>query len=318
MLSSLTNLADRNFILGFLLPVVMAAFAFYGLFGDMPPLEQILAAGKTANDFAALTVVVLSAWTFAVLLMALNHWIYRALEGYWGPLKSCRLLRRQRRAFARAQWNRRRLSRLADTDPVAFRDFVDATRAFRQEFPHKLSLVLPTRFGNAIRAFEIYSLQAYGIDAIPGWLRLTGVVSDSYSRLIDNARAEVDFFVNLCVLALLVCILCASRVLCSVALILVQPWQDFAWLHLFGAIAFGYGAYFSYLLALSRVPAWGDLIRSAFDLYLPDLARQLGYELPATLTARMQFWSDFNDMFLHNDSVDPMKWKRRGKQQKAS
>src|SRR5262249_33803912 len=147
-----------------------------------------------------------------------------------------------------------------------------------------------------------------------GWLRLSGVVSDSYSKLIENARAEVDFFINLCVLALLVCLLSAMRVFYSAALIVVQPWQDFAWLHLFASVAFGFITYFFYRLALSRIPAWGDFIRSAFDLYLPDLAKQLGYELPATPTARRAFWTDFNDMFLHNDPVDSMKWKRRGRE----
>ncbi len=168
MISTLSNLADRNFVLGFLLPVILAGLAILGLFQDLPQIAAIWTAVANADDFAKLTLLVLALWTVAVLLLAFNHALYRLLEGYWGPfLWIGWFVQRQQKAFDDAQSDRAALRAKADTDTDERRKYVTATRIFHQSFPGKRHLVLPTRFGNVIRAFETYSLDVYGVDSIP-------------------------------------------------------------------------------------------------------------------------------------------------------
>ena len=61
-------------------------------------------------------------------------------------------------------------------------------------------------------------------------------------------------------------------------------------------------------MARSRASAWGDLVRSAFDLYLPNLAKQMGYTLPGTIEERRKFWSKMNSVFLYNNAVPAKFW----------
>jgi hypothetical protein len=65
-------------------------------------------------------------------------------------------------------------------------------------------LTLPTRFGNAIRSFEVYSRIIYGLEAIDGWPRLLAVIPADYRQAIDDAKAQVDFWVNIWMGSLLI------------------------------------------------------------------------------------------------------------------
>jgi hypothetical protein len=52
------------------------------------------------------------------------------------------------------------------------REYDDLLIELVVQFPSEQRLILPTRFGNAIRAFEDYSRQVYGADGIPLWIHL--------------------------------------------------------------------------------------------------------------------------------------------------
>jgi len=172
-------------------------------------------------------------------------------------------------------------------------------------------MVLPTEFGNVVRACEAYSLQVYGVDCIPAWLRLSAVVPQSFQDTINSARAEVDFFVNLCLLSIALAVLSAACLLISPLFVHLE--LDAAVVRRAVAVVAGSVAGFAaYRFAIMRAHAWGAVVRSAFDLYLPDLAKQLGYELPRTKKARREFWSDINDMLLDETPVEPARWPAAG------
>jgi hypothetical protein len=58
-------------------------------------------------------------------------------------------------------------------------------------------------------------------------------------------------------------------------------------------------AYLFYLWAVTRVPAWGELVMSAFDCYLPALAGQFGFELPATELEQRSFWISLSRQLIY-------------------
>ncbi|AIP31934.1 hypothetical protein DR64_112 [Paraburkholderia xenovorans LB400] len=65
----------------------------------------------------------------------------------------------------------------------------------------------------------------------------------------------------------------------------------------------------AYELAVSSAAQWGDVVKSAFDLYLPALAHQLGYELPDTLDQRFKFWEAVAKQFQFFQPLRPEDWK---------
>jgi hypothetical protein len=193
-----------------------------------------------------------------------------------------------------------------------------------QTLPHEARDVLPTRFGNAIRAFETYPYKVYGVDSIPAWLRLQGVVPKDFVSTINDARAQVDFFLNVLTLALLIGAAAAARLIYNAYMVEYCTHNDLSaiaycvrhdWNHVFRwefciwiglAIMLARGCY---ELAIDRAIAWGDLVRSAFDLYLPMLAGQLGYILPDNNEDRKLFWDAVNSLFLYNIPI-PDSWPR--------
>jgi hypothetical protein len=61
----------------------------------------------------------------------------------------------------------------------------------------------------------------------------------------------------------------------------------------------------AYRAAISLVPDWGDQVKSAFDCYLPALAKQMGYNMPIAPSSRRRIWEDLSGHLLYGDPFDP-------------
>jgi hypothetical protein len=214
MFNSLSKLADKSFVLGFFLPAFICTVAIVALTRDLPPLDAFLRDWTQQKTFANLTVTLLAIWTSSVLLMAGSHWMYRVLEGYAWPLNSKFLRERQlerrkshREKMRQAYQTIARTSSSSETDMAADAD-ADAARerdrledevrfAYMRlrresllEYPEQRELVLPTRFGNVLRAFEMYAGNVYGVESIHAWPRLLAVVPSEYQTALADARAR--------------------------------------------------------------------------------------------------------------------------------
>jgi len=328
--ASLPKLADKNFVIGFLLPVLIGGFAGVLLFCDVQPVQGIydnIFAEKTLSD---LTVAILAVWSAAVGLVLFNHRIYRLLEGYSGPLKQPRwIASNQQRHDELTGYLTQMYPQIFPRPGTASAEVQDEyfrrRRKYNTQYPYRRDLVLPTRFGNVIRSFESYPEKVYGADSIPLWPRLQAVLPKEVTGGIDDTRAQVDFFINLLVLALLIG--AGALVRFGVYLYMVDycrktgvdafaycsplgwgdvrfRWALMAWIG--GAIIV---ARISYGSAVARAEVWGTFVKSAVDLYLPELAKQLGYDLPGTNLARQQFWDAVNSMFLYATPI-PDEWPR--------
>jgi|KBSSwiS6_1023812.scaffolds.fasta_scaffold79420_1 hypothetical protein len=85
MTSTLSKLADKNFVVGFLLPALLAAVAMTLIFPDLGILDSLRQKGwndKTLADFAYLGLAV---YSLALGFMISNYIMYRLLEGYLPP-----------------------------------------------------------------------------------------------------------------------------------------------------------------------------------------------------------------------------------------
>jgi len=402
----LSNLADKDFVVGYVLPVLIAGAAVLGLFHDVPPLADAAIKLVADSSFANVTLIVLAIWTVATLLMAWNHQIYRLLEGYTGPLareswrskiraqyeermkildalyaktdpnpapapaanypamttvtsadaaegKSfagktlfilttwtfttllmtlafwiSQLLKRYRNPISRERWRsriraqyekRRKILDLLYTQAavpeIVIKDplqaYVQAEAAVLREFP-KPEYILPTRFGNVIRAFETYPNRIYGVDGITVWTRLIGVVPASYAEVLNAARAEVTFWVNICFLAVPFCATALLRAVLDLFRLTNPHNTPAALIFAVEAAAAALIAYLSYRCATERATAWGETVKGAFDLYLPSLAKQLGYALPTAREGdggQLEFWDAVSAMFVIENPIEPKNWK---------
>ncbi len=312
MFSSFPKILDRNFVFGFLVPVLVALVSLLFVLRDMAPFSDLYRDTLDQAKADSLTLVVLVVAVATILLTVINIPLYRFLEGYIGPLRSEDERKRYRQELldGRAKFDKNEKTiRMPGRDPAI--DKIDDDRHYQdlrelyERFPRDPRHVLPTRLGNAIRAFETYSYWVYGIDSIAAWSRLQAVLPKQALASVDDSRAKVDLCVNVWLLALIVAAVAAAH--CVLALTSWVEVPRFRYGNAAIAIIALATAAAAYELAVMLVPAWGGFVKAAFDLYLPELARQLGYQLPEA-SKRRAFWDEVNSQFFYWSPIDSAQW----------
>lgn len=296
MFSELPKLFDRNFAIAYFLPVglfMVISGIFLNIVGYWSKVKNLLT-GDTVFDA---TIAVFAAWIFGILLLVLNREIYRFLEGYgdYNPLQI--FIKSAKQAYTkkidRLDWLDKNYSKLTN---VQRKERTKLMEELVKSYPDREALVLPTAFGNALRAFEIYPRVMYGIESIDGWSRILAVIPKEYRELIDDAKSQVDWWVNLGVMSFFFLIefwyvvfskwgVTSSWFITSVNIIIP--------LAVFALINWG-------LLwrATSAAIGWGDYVKSAFDLYRFELLDSLGIEAPKTRNAERELWKKISQAVL--------------------
>ncbi len=295
MFAELPSLFGRAFAVGFFLPAAVTLSALAAIahaFGFGRTMESIL----TTDLATTAAIAAAGIWLFAVALMALNRSLIRLLEGY-GSLNPFQLVKRmQISAFEQLQQQvseRKGVieqARANGEDPPqdVLAEYAVGRRRLAEEFPHMRQWVLPTRFGNVLRAFEVYSSVVYGLDAIPAWERLVAVVPEHYRTLIDDAKSQMDFFVNLWF----------GSCLCLATYAGFAGWKYFApypWIPVVALPA----AVLAAQWARAAARQWGVLVMSAFDLYRGTLCKSLGLRMPGSIEAEREMWTKLSQMMIY-------------------
>lgn len=298
MFGELSKLFDRNFAIGYFLPVIIFVAVSFGLLCEFNP-SQIILTPNIESKFSVLTgvtIIGLLSWLGGVFLFAVNRDLLRLMEGY-GRFNPARLF-----CFVEKRRYKRLKQAISQLD-AEYKACESEKKEFPQEicskrvklmqeivkrFPDEERWVLPTSFGNTIRAFEVYPRIIYGLDAIPGWSRLLGVISEDYRNLIDNSKALVDFWSNLWLLSILFFVE-------YIGIVIYVGQVKVVWIPVVtvGVIFIVYSR--------ARVAAieWGDLIKSSFDIFLPDLFNKLGFSPPATTEEQKSLWEKFSQTIMY-------------------
>ncbi|MCC6613120.1 MAG: hypothetical protein IT320_06550 [Anaerolineae bacterium] len=295
MFSELTKLLDRNFATGFVLPsaalLIITAYLLQSfgvitfpalLTGQTPLAETVL--------FGFLS------WATGVVLNAVNLGVYRLLEGYGKKgnpfhyflaleLNRYRQLQKDVEAAREKAWNLKE----GTPEREAAEDYWSRLQQKKaQEFPDAEEWILPTAFGNAIRAFEVYSRVMYGLEGIEGWPRLLSVIPADFRTELDTAQTKTNMWLNFWFISVLI-------ILEYVVLVLVQKRVEVVGI-IPVVIVF---AVFAVQRATAAAISWGEFAKAAFDIYLPDLAAKLGYEVPKTRPEARIFWQTFTSAFIY-------------------
>jgi len=318
MFSSLPKLADRTFVIGYLLPTLLFVCALAALFSDQP-LVQGLIFGET-QGWDKIFGLVIGVWAAAVFLQFVNTYLIKFLEGYERPIKNWRSLKAEKqRAFDALDGRLKELwekinARVELSESEQY-EFERKSIAFHRNFPSTRSRLLPTKFGNAIRAFEQYGNEVYGADSVALWSHLSTVVPKDFSSAIGDARAQVNGLVNVICFSALFALVALARAAYSLALSAggnaSRPLDEQSlqivlfMLAALAAVALAVGAY---ALAIRRVYVWGAYVKAAFDCYLPELAKKLGFRMPAAPEKQKELWAAISQRVAYHLTFEPEPW----------
>jgi hypothetical protein len=158
---------------------------------------------------------------------------------------------------------------------------------FGQEYPPYRQYVLPTSFGNAIRAFESYSCVVYGIDAVAVWSRIIQFASNDHKKSISETKAQMDFAVNLYFVLIIVFV--EYLILAVITISIPSIW--------FPVVVFFF-SWFSYKMTVNSAKVWGEDVKTVFDLYRYDLLRKMEI-LCVTKANEREKWEEISRMFVY-------------------
>lgn len=274
LISSSARALGNRFTLVTILPTTIFALIMAGLyrggaFTGRPSLHDMLALPTSANSLIGLTSAIL---VLSVVIQPFQIGLVRVLEGYWGGSRPMLML-----ASVGVEIQRRRRQRLYRLQPLD-RDGGDARGALSDEIRHARSQLklfpakqrlLPTRLGNALRAYEDTAGERYGLSTVVTYPRLYPVVSDRLRLSLGQFIDQLDTAAGLTISFLLATVV-------SAAILIDDGW----WL----IIPFGTGclAVVSYRGAIRAASYQGELLATAFDLHRFDLLAALHLPLPRT------------------------------------
>lgn len=296
MFGELPKLFDRNFAVGFFLPIAIF-ITLSGLILSQYGFAPDFIAYMAKDLLVGTTVLGLLSWVGGILLLAVNRDLYRIMEGYgkYNPVKLFAWF--EKRRYQKAVNELDKLDDEYRECYAAKKEFPTKSRTRRneimrqlaEEFPDKEEFLLPTPFGNVLRSFEIYPRVMYGLEAIDGWGRLLAVVPKDYTELIDSAKSQVDFWVNMGVVFILLQIEYAT-------LTYVFNQGNLNWWIVLLLIAVGT---IPPVRATSAAREWGDLIKSAFDMFAPKMREALGFDVPKDRDEEAAQWTKFSQAIIY-------------------
>ncbi len=334
-----------NFLVAAFVPAMGFIVACLFVFGPVLPFDVLEYSGKSFSQLFQTSIITLvSVTVLGYTLYALSTYIYKAFEGYSFILGRDSFLRRsfvkrQIRRYKRIEvkrnwvekerarvdirikkewnlgitgaWKEKRLDRLINRRMWLEDIKYSLTSEHDEKFPPSVELIMPTRFGNILRAAETYPGTRYSIDAVPIWGRMAHVIPADGMEKIDDAHNQCLFLLNMALLSCLFSILCflvsAHQFLVGREIGSLKTLFD-GWIGIYlvlGSLALII-AWFFYEASLLNVSQYGSMIRTAYDLYRFDLLDALRFELPTTLESEKQTWRKISNFMTGNEPGKPL------------
>lgn len=292
MFGELPKLFERNFAMAFFLPFLIFVGMVTEIASRFGQGAGLLTAMQTDLIVGATLFGVVS-WLGGIFLLVTNRGLYRFLEGYgkWNPLKLIGGLQKKKytQLLAEIENLDDQFREQKDKFPRELRDKRNQLmRQAAEYFPDREGLLLPTAFGNILRAFEIYPRIMYGIESIDGWSRILAVIPKDYRELMDNAKTQVDFWVNVGFLSFLLFLEYACLAIYTKSL---GEW----WIAALILLA----AILSPHFAENSAVEWGDYVKASFDVFAPKLREALNINQPADRDDEEKQWTAFSQAIIY-------------------
>ena len=318
----------------FLVSAMVPSFAFVVASALMfDPIVHIAAFKNnqpTPQLFSLELIVFILTVIIGFTLTALNTYVLKIFEGYiiFPPLRflynkglrihhqRARNLMAQRESLEKEYEHLEKFTRydpaLEERREKILEEHHRIASEYDENYPAHLDDVLPTQFGNVLRAAEDHALQRYGFDGVTFWPRLIHVIPDSYKSVIDSTRNELSFLVNLSILSAIFAFLCILG-------IFHVMWTSMAVsgnAAVFGALMVATLKYlfagalamiscgFFYNASIISLGSFALTIRASFDLFRRDLLQKLELVRPNDFDEEFDTWENLNELIvLGNQSL---------------
>ena len=223
--------------------------------------------------------------------------LYRLLEGYSWP--------RGLRDWASRRQQRRKWCLRTELDHLPQQKLIERALVWERlsRYPPDDDQVTPTSLGNAIRAFETYGLDRFGLDSQSFWNELQALAPKNLQDELDNSRAATDFFVGMVYLT-------AFYGLAALALAGDKLHGNQGYdipLIAQGAAVLVLGPALTYRLAISSTTYWASTVQAMVNIGRVPLAQTMGLRMPATLEAERQMWTALSRLVFYpfdQDQID--------------
>ncbi|MGQ0601340.1 MAG: hypothetical protein ACT4QE_06540 [Anaerolineales bacterium] len=315
-----------NFIVSALVPSLAFATLVLLIFQNNIPVaytESLSLSITGPSELGNIPLLLLITIIIGFTLSSLNTFLYKLFEGYFLLQKIPALSKHQTQLATYYNKQLKRVERLIvlhsassthgdepelidedefyRDDPLTYA-LIKRLRAQRyrlashldRNYPSDITALLPTRFGNILRAAETYSLDRYGIDAVPMWPRLLHVIPSSYFAKIEQSNNQLAFLINCAVLSAVLTLLCIFALGNHMLANHTGGITSFAVWTAIAAIAF----WLFYNASLTIVARHGDLIRGAYDLFRFDLLQSLRVSLPIDLQEEQDRWQGLSEFLV--------------------
>jgi hypothetical protein len=336
----------RNFLVAAFIPAMAFVVCSYVVF--QPMLPDIL---KYSSDLPFVEkgiVLLLFTTILGFTLYTIGIYVYKAFEGYvfiLGKNNGIRrsFLRKHKKLYQKAvlqkktterdleiinrklqelidsqtigQWYNKRLSRLIRKRQNLEETKYRLTYYLDHNYPASLSAVMPTRFGNLLRAAEMYP-KRYGIDAVPLWSKLASALpaDNSMMEKINEANNQCQFLLNGSLLGVVFSILCLigasfEGMKWSIDKLGNSNDGNLAIIYLLLMLVSLTIARFFYEASLYNVGQFGEMIRATYDLHRFQLLDAMHIELPLTLKDEKEIWLKVSHFVTGNLDYQPDEYR---------
>jgi len=346
-MNAFTNYLEKlgsNFLVSAMVPSLAFVVASILMFD---PILQVAAAFKDPQSTLQLVgfglIVFILTVVIGFTLTVLNTHILKIFEGHiiFSPLrflynKSLRIHRQKARNLMaqRESLKKEYVSLMKFTDNQSelddrLRKIIDehykVASEYDQAYPSNLDDVLPTKFGNTLRAAEDHAVQRYGFDGVTFWPRLIHVIPDSYKSTIDSSRNELSFLANMAILAVIFSFLSLFAVFYTMTTATVVSGNIMVFgtfvrsvmKYFFATILGMIGCGLFYNASIISLESFTLTIRSSFDLFRLDLLRKLELVRPNDFDEEFDTWTNLNELIvLGNQSLTFQKFAYREEENK--
>jgi hypothetical protein len=299
-----------NFIVASFIPSLAFVISIVILFQPTSPnLIDLITDEKNPILYGSILLFI-SSGIIGFTLTSLNTFILKVFEGYiliWRiPFLKQREIKKAKRLLMKQYLIRMKITRLEKTQNVRFEKFIEGLKTkeyelkadYQYTFPNDRSQLLPTEFGNILKAAENYAGERYGIDAVPLFTRLIHVVPENFQKRIDQSLDQLSFLVNCAVLATIFGLisLIAGLTELSAPLLDSTPIDSRKTFVYFSSVCISLVvAKIFQRASLVNVSNYGELIRSVFDLFRFELLKQLKIDLPENSSLEKITWKKISD-----------------------
>jgi hypothetical protein len=154
-------------------------------------------------------------------------------------------------------------------------------------YPPNQSQIMPTQLGNVLKSAEMYTQERYCLDAVLIWSRLQPLVPKEFMDAVEDSKTSLDLMVTLSALVIFFGLPLSFYIAFITA---ISPFS--------GAIVFVgalsivlFLSWLAYKNGVQAALAFGENIKTTFDLYRWNVLEALKLKLPESLDEERQMWT---------------------------